>query len=118
MKLTREQIEAARPFDWVEGYITYQDLEDGGEVFSWTFFRALCDLALKGLEAEWKPIETAPKDGTAVLCSPAINELYPSSVMRFCGGYWGMPGFVPKIQPTHWQPLLAPPAASEGEESQ
>lgn len=61
---------------------------------------------------DWQPIESAPKDGTRVLCwnkeweAPESGCLYgPSwaanSLAADKGGW--------KYQPTHWMPLSEPP---------
>lgn len=65
----------------------------------------------------WRPIETAPKDGTFILAgwrgNPAVNRLH------FYHGEWtdGASNDVYR-QPTDWMPLPPPPAgptpAAEG----
>ena len=57
----------------------------------------------------WRPIESAPKDGTQVLL--VDDAPTPEAVI----GYWDentdwrhVPGEWP-LSPTHWQPLPAPP---------
>ena len=60
----------------------------------------------------WQPIETAQKDGTEILCygeyygKPVLFVAIWNSVEWYAG--WGG-----SIQPTHWQPLPAPPADRE-----
>lgn len=66
--------------------------------------------------ADWKPIETAPKDGTPILLfARAINATAP---VRIIGWFiaslgWVEAAFHPNtpagIKPTHWQPLPEPP---------
>ena len=67
---------------------------------------------------EWQPIETAPKDGTAVLCwAPDWSDSEPalcyfdSTDDRLAGPHWAMnaSGCWPDSQPTHWYPYAAPP---------
>jgi len=63
----------------------------------------------------WQPIETAPKDGTFVLCvEPSghrhIMQWYTPSLAPE-GGFWrARVADGPGWHPTHWQPLPAPPA--------
>lgn len=61
-------------------------------------------------EPQWQPIETAPKDGAAVLTVVAGKIPF---VAWWCGGneyggFWrGDAGY--RVYPSHWQPLPAPP---------
>ena len=66
--------------------------------------------------AGWQPIETAPRDGTRVLTySPtAASRWWRVTILRWhqpanpeAKGFWTGER---KVQPTHWQPLPAPPA--------
>ena len=75
----------------------------------------LADRARAGLRlsaepgaGQWQPIETAPKDGTRVLCAFCENET--PEVLYFSGGMWyselereGQASFI--FQPTYWMPL-------------
>lgn len=71
------------------------------------------------MKIEWKPIETAPKDGTPIWLYTACGQ---------CEGYWkygeweqdaiyctydgtGGPAF--ECNPTHWMPLPPPPKDDE-----
>jgi len=66
---------------------------------------------------EWKPIETAPKDGTDILVCVTHNLSADEwETMQWVD--WQVPGmewpvFTDRIdipfQPTHWMPLPAPP---------
>lgn len=57
---------------------------------------------------EWKPIETAPKDGTQILV--ALNECgdkkkpYVFEVVSYVNGEWCGDAY-PVYPPTHWMPL-------------
>jgi hypothetical protein len=68
--------------------------------------------------SEWKPIETAPKDGTPILALYADAwGMRRYSVRYWSTGNWesGKEGWsdewrqLRKDQPTHWQPLPPPP---------
>ncbi len=70
----------------------------------------LRDLALRGLEGQWRPIETAPKDGTRVLLLRSHEEGYDSK--RIGVDYWKNETWWntrPGMPPSHWLPLPAPP---------
>jgi len=61
----------------------------------------------------WKPIATAPKDRTILLGYDYEGHLFTAS-----SGYWTETnggGWVRQclFQPTHWQPLPAPPPAAK-----
>ncbi|MBC6444640.1 MAG: DUF551 domain-containing protein [Alphaproteobacteria bacterium GM202ARS2] len=61
----------------------------------------------------WKPIDSAPKDGTRIIVwCDAWNA--PSSGCWY-GSWWGvvyeLGAFV--HQPTHWQPMPDPPSESD-----
>lgn len=65
-------------------------------------------------EPEWQLIETAPKDGTWVLCaheSGHVNICQYSSDLS----YWrvNVNGYCKQWNPTHWQPLPEPPKETE-----
>ena len=61
----------------------------------------------------WAPIETAPKDGTSVLCYSSMTGPYNSSwdnhLETFPCGYWGVTGEWFPVA-THWMPLPNPPS--------
>ncbi len=72
--------------------------------------------------SEWRPIETAPKDGTPVLVwdeSMGSNKRDGCDDRRYAIGYvrcgWATPHGTwgnrnnSHCSPTHWQPLPAPP---------
>ena len=79
---------------------------------------------------QWQPIETAPKDGTYILC--IVNNSRPSIVHWGCYFDKGMFGCDPETfmseeefedywnnvsyEPTHWMPLPTPPEPKESEE--
>lgn len=72
---------------------------------------ALLRVAAAALAPQWQPIESAPKDGRPLLLD---HPDWHSRVMR--GGWdahelaWRVHGFgCPATQPSHWQPLPAPP---------
>jgi len=71
----------------------------------------------EGSTMNWRPIETAPKDGTEVLVLAVYDDGPPAyAVAAWDGEEWrdvgdigwgGMHG--EDNQPTHWMPLPAPP---------
>jgi len=79
----------------------------------------------------WRPIETAPRDGTVIdvwlgCAEPEDVEFYcgPGNTRRAASWHWhkgkfrpamGLEDAVPPVfvQPTHWRPLPPPPGESE-----
>lgn len=65
---------------------------------------------------DWRPIETAPKDGTAVLLNlPEMGDVVSGA---FCDGRWednGMAQCRFMGDPTHWMPLPEPPKDTQGD---
>ncbi|WP_103171560.1 DUF551 domain-containing protein [Paracoccus sp. SY] len=60
----------------------------------------------------WQPIDTAPKDGTPVLCFTPDDHFSPVTgmdVLWFDGGHWLYNGDPWPWNPTHWMPLPEPP---------
>ena len=71
--------------------------------------------------AEWQDISTAPKDGTDILTfTPASNARTGILCDIHCGYWnldfkeWTQSDLEWEIDPTHWQPLPAPPSMKEG----
>ena len=60
---------------------------------------------------EWQPIETAPKDGHAILASDPAWHGVPCPM--FWNGeewqHWFRSELYGAYDPTHWMPLPAPP---------
>ena len=110
-----------------EGWLTEKALKkvyfrrDTGYMTTTDDIDSLCRMALAALEQEWRPIETAPKDGTWVLLGS--NGTDSSSGTWVTQGYFydegwrgettddGAPGYcvLHDSQPTHWLPLPTPP---------
>lgn len=85
--------------------------------------------------SEWKPIESAPKDGTVVLlygfCAGEISgpSKEPNIAIGYCrssvstdyAGYqWSLVGtdyYATWMKATHWMPLPAPPTSATSETS-
>ena len=59
--------------------------------------------------AAWRPIDTAPRDGTLILVAVKHIEC---DVVSFWGAGWRETtnGLMLRDKPTHWQPLPAPPS--------
>jgi hypothetical protein len=70
--------------------------------------------------AGWRPIDTAPKDGTHILARGVRGEVSPPTTVHWFGPP-DLPGLRaggwyisvqqdegPKVHPTHWMPLPAP----------
>lgn len=67
---------------------------------------------------EWKPIDTAPKDGAPVIVgrkNASSQAYWEQSTILPEGGWWEICGCGPGVNefkdPTHWMPLRKPPAA-------
>lgn len=90
----------------------------------------VCDLLLRCREAlvasheqaqRWQPIETAPKDGTRIICwGPNLKVAECEWRYEAKRGFSEMRGWFrsnqcPEVQPTHWMPLPPPPAAVEAD---
>lgn len=108
MELTREKLEAVMDY-LIVNTIDPQDKADAIEVKR---------LALRGLEAQWRLIEEAPKDGTRVLLTGISAE--PDEGVRWYGdGLWRMGDWYSGkaawqdgtswVDVTHFQPLPQPP---------
>lgn len=75
--------------------------------------------------SEWQPIETAPKDGTYILCvcmrtmEGCEKHLGHMEVDNWKDRYHGFGKFNTSAWPaTHWQPLPEPPSkAKQAEET-
>jgi hypothetical protein len=65
-------------------------------------------------EMDWRPIETAPKDGTRILIATPLDGVMSS---EFFGGLWqNIPWRregAARGQPTHWMPLPPAPKGAE-----
>lgn len=65
----------------------------------------------------WKPIETAPKDGTIVLLGwdddchiPSVGCFNVNKGLWYCDRQWRWEdGHMKECPPTHWMPLPEPP---------
>jgi hypothetical protein len=67
--------------------------------------------------SEWQPIETAPKDGSNVLLSPAFERervtvgSWDLDDVGEGGQCWRCLELSERLEPTHWMPLPSPPEA-------
>ncbi len=91
---------------------------------------AFKDAAKAGIESDWLPIESAPKDGTifdVYLGNAGHTEcaFYCTPGTRISAGWhWHngkfrphscVPGVAVVVEPTHWKPLPSPPVSTEKE---
>ena len=64
----------------------------------------------------WRPIETAPRDGTGVLANTAglgrVVAYWHDEESQWGTGL----GYLDRDAPTHWMPIPLPPASAEGVE--
>lgn len=72
---------------------------------------------------EWMPINSAPKDGQAVLLlTPTTFGKWAKSLPmagRWFGTYWAILNAdeaIQRVEPTHWMPLPAAPKAGDAKE--
>lgn len=72
---------------------------------------AALEARVRELEGErgWRPIETAPKDGTTVL---ARQGNWAAFHTYWNGDSWSPVEYNGSFRPTHWQPLPLPPAGT------
>lgn len=84
------------------------------QVFSYESMVADRDERLANL---WRPIETAPMDGTEVLVHQSNNEFFVAYCFKHVWRYGNDENFIDT--PTHWMPLPKPPidAMREGDPS-
>lgn len=73
-----------------------------------------CDPNQPGAASAWRPIETAPRDGTVVIVHAAERDGLPA-FQTVCAWHPDAGWCVCELREvTHWQPLPAPPATAEG----
>lgn len=63
--------------------------------------------------SEWQPIETAPRDGTEILCCECVEIFIGFWSGNNVDGYWDSyeegAHYIDSYSPTHWMPLPEPP---------
>lgn len=70
-------------------------------------------------DGKWQPIETAPKDGTCILCftpdylSHGFSDASGIDVLWWDAGAWQYNAEPVAFQPTHWRPLPEPPRIAD-----
>jgi|SRR5687767_12442608 len=72
-------------------------------------------------QSAWRPISTAPKDGTQVLIRGTAHSMLVedpiTAVARWSQGWWGnFRGAPVYTKATHWQPLPLPPQVRGSDE--
>lgn len=105
--------------DYADAILSGEPIQDEEE----TAIRAIEAALRLSAGADWQPIETAPKDGSAFLgCSDHMLDTEGHPLMWACrfDGYMGYfrsnTDHEPLYDLTHWQPLpAAPTLADEGE---
>ena len=64
----------------------------------------------------WQPIETAPKDGTAILVNTGYaHDAWQYVTAHYRNDLWVACCSSSIVRPTHWMPLPEPPQALNGE---
>lgn len=108
---------AAQSLIWQE-----DDPDDAKAVLVARAFAALLEERNAVLaERQWRPIETAPKDGTMIMLGhpdfPAEAGWweYGSWFQGWCCGGHRSDMYGPSFEPTHWQPVVAPPEGGRHE---
>lgn len=90
----------------------YADIADAGDKPHWA--KTMRDAATLVSEQQWRPIETAPKDGSHVqLFRPEIQFVgyYGGAESGWRINAPGVPAMWP--EPTHWAPLRKAPPVSD-----
>jgi hypothetical protein len=79
--------------------------------------RAGYSTALAAEREDWRPIETAPKDGTVILGWWPQAYQGKGGIFEYIwhkDGWYTVPCSWQHMTPTHWSPLPAPPAIRTG----
>lgn len=102
-------------------HMTRDLAENGSTVALRAMYRAMLAAAPElviGPGAEWRPIASAPRDGTRILVWMPWPDTPSEIVVWWSGQCWNMLGrsFARHFIGTHWQPLPPPPAAPAEEE--
>lgn len=102
----------------LEGMLNrYVELVESGDAGKWDAEAEPDVIAARAALSEakaggWQPIETAPKDGTSILGYWLGGQhdcaIHATKFIR--GRWWATNEDFPQREPTHWQPLPAPPA--------
>ena len=59
---------------------------------------------------DWQPIETAPRDGIAIIGAwQCLNKTWDMNMVQFYDGNWFNYYYDGAHNPTHWMPLPNPP---------
>ncbi len=85
--------------------------EQGAKIYAALKVKSDAEIARLRAASAWRPIETAPRDGTD--CLTFSPKRHPGFNQRIVVNYWDH-GWQRSLQgnpPTHWQPLPEPPAS-------
>lgn len=88
----------------IQGSVAWQDLYDQGYV-------VLSKADYEALTQRWRPIKTAPKDGTEILIYDRRSDVFGQiQISCWWAGGWHLPAYDEDAEnPIYWMPLPEPP---------
>jgi len=105
--------------DYQENGITVSELSRKYNVGPNTIKKLFKDNDVAYIPAQmlhWRPISTAPKDGTFILVW--FDEAKQHHILWWFADHWRFKGsdIIPVVYPTHWMPLPQPPKRNENDQ--